>query len=357
MYDHVTRFPPFGRFKQVQRPRFIGEAGDRVKKTVSVAIGFLLSFLFIYLAFRNVDVKKMFSLYKGVNYVWLIPFFPVWLAELSFRALRWRLLLLPTKETDFKTMFKLVTIGLALNNILPFRLGEIARGTLAAKNYDISYVSVFSTILVERALDAIILFTMFATFSYYGNLSGGLLNYGNYFRTLLGFLIAALLTLAFSDEVLKIRLFSGFFEKHPKIKGLFEKAAMGVRCFHDFKTATAVIIFACLQWFMQILLFYFMARAFSLHGVIDIFKSMALLFTAAVAVSVPSMPGYFGNLEFALSRVMSLWDIPRDTALAFAGASHVFGYLIVTLLGVFFIYGMGHSLTGLLKSFGGGKKS
>jgi uncharacterized membrane protein YbhN (UPF0104 family) len=69
-----------------------------------------------------------------------------------------------------------------------------------------------------------------------------------------------------------------------------------------------------------------------------------LSFTGAAASSAPGMPGYFGSFELAVSAVLRAWGVPRETALAYAAASHLLPYLLITAAGLFFIYGLGRSL-------------
>jgi len=42
--------------------------------------------------------------------------------------------------------------------------------------------------------------------------------------------------------------------------------------------------------------------------------------------------------------VLTSWGIPRDVAFAYSSYQHVVGYIFMTVLGVGFIYSMGHSV-------------
>ena len=325
-----------------------------MKTKLSIAAGFLLGAVLLYLAFRNIDFRGLAGIYAKVNPVFILPFAATVVVELLARAARWRLLLNPARPVRLWDAFRLEAAGLALSNILPLRLGEVARGTFGAKLFDIPMLTVFATILVERALDVIVLFSLFAAAAYFGGITGGFMNYGGVIWAVLAGMLAALGTLVFAEEIVAHSWFAGFFARFPRVRGLFERLAMGVKAFKSLKSGFLIVAFAALQWLLDALNCYWIALAFGLGGVIDAFKSMALVFTGAMAASVPGPPGYFGNYEFTLMKVLFSWGVPKDIGFAYASYSHVLGYLLVTILGVVFVYQMGHSLGKVWGQFAGG---
>lgn len=326
-----------------------------MKAKVSIVAGFLLGAILLYFALRNIEFSKLAAIYSKVNPLYIIPVALIAALELFFRGARWRLLLTPSNPAvRVADAFKLESAGLALNNILPLRLGELARATFAAKLFKVPLITVLATILVERLLDVIVLFLMFAVAARFGGITGGFMNYGGLLWGLVAGLSAGIAVLIFADELVAHAWFSGLFARFPKVRLLFERVAMGVRGFHSFKSGALIFLFAGLQWFMDALNFYLLGIAFGLGGTLDIFKSVALVFTGAVAASVPGMPGYFGNYELAIMKVLASWGVPEDIGFAYISYAHVLGYLVITLLGVFFIYQMGHSLSRVWGEFSSG---
>lgn len=316
-----------------------------MKAKLSIVAGFLVSGLLLYLALRNIDFSNLAAIYSRVDPVYLLPFAAVGLLELVVRGARWRLLLKPSNpDISLLDAFRLETAGLALNNILPLRLGELARATFAARLFRIPLLTVLATILVERLVDVIVLFLMFVAAARLGGLTGGFLQYNGLLWALFAGVAAGIAALIFADELVAHAWFSGFFARFPRLRALFERVAMGVKGFHSFKSGALILLFAALQWLLDAVNFVLLGFAFGLSGVIDIYKGISLIFAGAAAASVPGMPGYFGNFELVLTKVLVSWGIAEDTGFAFASYSHVAGYLLVTLLGVFFVYQMGQSL-------------
>jgi hypothetical protein len=322
-----------------------------MKAKISIIAGFLIGAVLLYFAFRSIDFANLFAIYSKVRAVFIVPFVLTTLAELLFRAARWRLLLNPSKPVRLTDAFKLQAAGLALNNLLPMRLGELARATFGAGLFGIPLLTVLATILVERALDVLVLFALFAGAAWLGGITGGFLNYHSVMWTMFAGVTAAMAALIFSDELIAHHWFSGFFARFPRLRLLFERVAMGVKGFHSFRSGAMIFLYAAGQWVMDALNYYWIGLAFGLGSVLDIYRCMALVFTGAVAASVPGMPGYFGNFEFTLTRVLVTWGVPRDVGFAYASYAHVLSYMFITLLGVAFVYQMGHSLGRVWKEF------
>ncbi|MDA8132429.1 MAG: lysylphosphatidylglycerol synthase transmembrane domain-containing protein [Elusimicrobia bacterium] len=316
-----------------------------MKTKVSIAAGFAVSALLLWLALRNIEFGSLAGIYARMEPLYLLPVAAVALAELLARGARWRLLLLPSSPSvKLSDAFKLEAAGLALNNILPLRLGELVRATFAARVFSIPVVTVLATILVERLLDVIVLFLLFAAAAEFGGITGGLFAYNGLMWTLVAGVAAGIAALIFSDELVAHAWFSGFFARFPRVRAVFERVAMGVKGLHTFRSGSLIFLFAALQWLFDALNFWLLARAFGLGGTIDAFRSVALIFAGAAAASVPGMPGYFGNYELVLVKVLKGWGVQEGVGFAFVSCMHVFIYVFITLLGVAFIYQMGQSL-------------
>ena len=213
-----------------------------MKAKISIAAGFLVGGVLLFLAFRNIDFRELVAIYARVNPWYILPFMATGLLELLFRSARWRLLLNPTRPVRLWDAFRLETAGLAMSNILPLRLGEVMRGTFGARIFGIPMITVFSTIVVERALDVIVLFAIFACAAWLGGITGGFMNYDELLWLLLAGLAAAMGALIFSDEIIAHHWFAGFFARFPRVRALFEKVAAGVKGFHSFRSGALILV-------------------------------------------------------------------------------------------------------------------
>lgn len=327
--------------------------GRRMKKRISIAVGAAVSLGFLYLAFRNVDREIFLRSVSSADWRWFFPLAAVVTADLLIRGLKWKLLLAPLTRAGFYDCFRLQSIGLGLNNVLPFRLGELARAAFAANLFRLPVLTVISTIVVERVLDLLVIVGLFLAAAALGGMGGMAAQYAHFFWAGLGGVLVAVGALVFAEEVADSPLLRKFFRRLPALEKAFRQAAQGAKALHRPRAAVMVILLGFFQWSLNILNMYFAARAFGADDLLTFTRGVTLLFTSAAAASVPGVPGYFGNVEYAQARVMAGWGLDMNVGVALAGWAHIAGYMIQTVAGLLFLYGMGQSLGQVWRDFSG----
>ena len=115
--------------------------------------GILISLIALALVFYFVDWHGFLDALKHANYSFYFLALLVYLISYFFRTWAWRSLL--KEEVSFKKVFLTMNAGYLLNNILPFRLGELGRAFLLG-HAGLGFWRVFSTILIERSFDMIL---------------------------------------------------------------------------------------------------------------------------------------------------------------------------------------------------------
>ena len=79
------------------------------------------------------------------------------LAGHGIRAYKAKKLLQPVKDSGVRTQFQALLIGYLFNTLLPVRLGEIVRAVVLGRSLQISSSFMFALIVLERAVDGLIL--------------------------------------------------------------------------------------------------------------------------------------------------------------------------------------------------------
>jgi uncharacterized protein (TIRG00374 family) len=114
----------------------------------------------MYLAFKNQSPRALIAQLKDVNYLWVvISMFFGFIAIVS-RGLRWVILLqnLNFSVSKLNSIYA-VAIGYFTNIAIP-RAGEITRCTSLNQTEDVPVDKLFGTIILERAIDFIILISL-----------------------------------------------------------------------------------------------------------------------------------------------------------------------------------------------------
>ncbi|HOJ86072.1 MAG: lysylphosphatidylglycerol synthase transmembrane domain-containing protein [Elusimicrobiales bacterium] len=311
----------------------------KTKDILIASLGIIISFLLIYLSFKNADFSKFLLILKKSDISFMFLFLISTFFELVFRTLKWYLILKPNVTTDLKQLFKIEVISLGINNILPFRMGEITKIFLVSHFYAIPKTTVLSTVFIERLMDTLILFALLLLYSKLGGINI-LINKTSFFVILNFAIIAVIILFIFSDKIMihpKVKKFQNY---HPKIHSFIIKIKNGGVCFKSLGLTFLILGSGIIQWNFDVLNNFFMAKALKIHA-IDFFKAAISVFAGSLSASVPSMPGYFGNYEYAVSRVCMSWGIDKETSLLFATSVHILGYIVITLAAVIFIYSLG----------------
>ena len=319
-------------------------------------VGIVLSVALLWYALRDVDPAAVVREIKRADP--LLYLAAVIAATLVFpiRAWRWGTMLAASvPDTAFHSRFAATTIGFMGNNILPARVGEFARAYAFSKMENITVVASFGSLVVERLFDAIgVVGLLFVALSLPGVPDIG--NMGGRDLTALANTLAVLVTVALVLGV-SLVLFPertvAFVEKRvarflPRtIRRPFVDALgaflSGLTVLRSPVLLSAATVQTIALWLFNAVGFWLGFQTFG----IDIGFSGALLLQSiiALAVSIPSGPGFFGPFEAAAVFVLSgAYGIPHDKAISFAIGFHIGGFIPVTVIGLIYAWRLGISL-------------
>src|SRR5438445_5057809 len=107
------------------------------------------------------DFGQLFKYLRSGDYNLILISIPIILVGLLLRAIRWRVLLLPLGSPSIGISFSSMMLGYLANNLLPMRAGEVVRAYALGRQSSISKSAVLATIVVERAVDGIIMILVF----------------------------------------------------------------------------------------------------------------------------------------------------------------------------------------------------
>jgi hypothetical protein len=113
--------------------------------------GLFISAIAIFFLIRFSNWREVLQAASLIDLALLVPALVFFLISMGFRALAWRVLL--QNKVGYGRVFLTLNEGYLLNNIFPFRLGELGRAFLMSQATDFSGFFVISTIVIERAYD------------------------------------------------------------------------------------------------------------------------------------------------------------------------------------------------------------
>lgn len=125
---------------------------DRRRLTVLLA-GVGISGLCLWYAFKGVEFLSAINLMARVAPLYLLGSVLYGLTSLLARAVRWRMLLSGIKVVHHSSMASATFIGIAANNLLPMRLGELVRAWILARRETLPLLTVLASVGLERLMD------------------------------------------------------------------------------------------------------------------------------------------------------------------------------------------------------------
>ena len=234
-----------------------------------------------------------------------------------------------------------LVVGFTVNNLLPLRVGEVARTYLLNRWCRIPYGATIASLVVERVLDglslAMLLLVALSVVPAPGYLrwAGGV--------AALGFLSgAALLALGAwrTSAITAIARFAARFLPSrfgAVVERLAASFARALVLVHDPVRLTRVLGLSLLAWCFELGLFYMLLLSFRLPASYP----LALLVgsSANFATLVPSSPGYAGTFDGVLTKVLGdVAGIAAGQAFAYDVVVHATLFLPVVVVGTLVLW-------------------
>lgn len=317
-----------------------------LSRRFSIGLGLVLTGLFLWLALRNVDFPELRGVLAAARWRWLAAMGGLVLSDLLIRALRWKLLL-GRAEISWTILFRLEAIGLAVNNVLFARLGELARAALAARLLRLPLPTALASVAVERVLDVAALLTLFV-------LAAGAsaeLVVASVRQAALLLLTAALAGLIFLILAERALELEGVLERRlrpwPKVHRFIEQLAMGAAVLQRPSAALPIIALSLGLWLNGAAMYWTAAQALGLERLMAGARSVLVLSWAGAGAALPAAPGAIGTFEAMVKAILEKLGASPHQAFGYAVFVHMTNYLFVTGLGLAYLSRLGLSLTGL----------
>lgn len=309
-------------------------------KSYKFWIGILISGIFVYLTFKDVDLKNFFKTLIKVSYLYL-PFLLLLLFIAFYgRALRWRYLL--GKEIKIKThnLFSYIIIGFMVNNVLPARIGEFVRAYIIGKKENISKSFAFSTIVVERVFDGMVILLLFLPTIFFYPLpqwvkKTGLL-VGLFYPLILIILIILKIHKEWVLKLVKIVIEPVSPTLLLKVKGILTSFIQGLDVLHRLKSLIIILLYTFIVWTATSLMFYVGFLCFDIS--LPFYACFFVFGMVFVGVMIPASPGFIGTFHwFCLQAFLLLGIKDESLAASYAFFMHMINYLCVTSVGLLYL--------------------
>jgi uncharacterized protein (TIRG00374 family) len=276
--------------------------------------------------------------YGTLPLIWIVIAAFYWL-----KAWRWKLLLKPVG--DFHTLRDLVPpmmIGFAFNNLLPAHLGDFARAVIFARQTGMKATASLSTIVLERVFDIVaILLLLGCGLAFVPGLDPSVRNTALLFAALASVFVVLALIYVFWTKPF-VGLVEGLLARLPliparlrtKLAGLLEAGADGLASLKHPRLLAGIFASSLGQWVLNGVMVYLALASFGVY--VSPLVSCIVLGVTALAVAVPSSPGYVGVIQACFMSVLQLFTSDQANVFAASVYYHVAQFIPVTLIGLYY---------------------
>ena len=291
-------------------PRALGQASIAL---LGLVVGLGLG----YLAIRGVDWGGVAEALRSVPVSAVAAAVAVVLASARVRAWRWRVTFAHVPVATFR-LFQVENAALGVNNLSPVRMGgEVVSLAILALRDKVAVGAVLATIIMTRALD--LTFTLL--FIGVGILSAREL-------TDLARPVAFVSVFAFAMLIglLNLRFIVRRVPMLARLPGVasFEEAISEL--WADRPRLAVTFGLTATYWLALAPAGFLLGQSMGIE--LSLFQFMLVVLGAVFfATATPGLPGAVGAFEFAVIQLLRLWDVPQDTALAYAIVLHLILFL------------------------------
>jgi len=309
-------------------------------------IGLVISAVFLWWALKGLVLADVMHALQGLDYWWLVPAIAVYFVGVWVRTWRWHFLLRPIKAISTTSLFPIVTIGYAANNIFPARAGEVLRAIVLKRHEGVAIPASLATIIVERVYDGVVMLAfVFVNLNELTKLTGTSGFVGD-IRTLaivgtmafLGALGIFLMAAMFPERALNItgliaqRLVPQRYRE--KLIDIAEKFLGGLAALRSPREALMVFLTSVVIWLIETIKYWLLMHAFPFQ--VSFFTLMLMNGISNLVTTIPSAPGYIGTFDASGIAVLTAFGVGYTLAAVYTLVLHAALWFPITMLGLYY---------------------
>jgi uncharacterized protein (TIRG00374 family) len=303
-----------------------------MKKAKLITIsGLVLSAVLLFVSLRGVDFREIGRTLQQAD-LRLLPvpliFFAISLCLASFRWSK-----IAGSGTRFRDTFTALLIGLFVNNVLPARIGEVARGYVLSKRTRLSFTVGFSTVLLDRFFDLTGLLLITLIFMPRHSLPPMVYKALLLLVLLLLICVAGIILLSregvarhVSGKLLSLeksflnRLAHRVIEIQENLKRISSPLML-----------VSLVLISFVSWMSMSTALYVVAVALGVPVSFSYIPFVCALLN--MGLTVPSSPGYVGVYQFLLVYLLGIFGIPKTQAFTISILYHASWFIPYIVIG------------------------
>jgi uncharacterized protein (TIRG00374 family) len=316
-------------------------------RSLRIALSVAISAVFLAFAVRGVDWGEAWAAVRAANYVWVLLMFPVTIWTLFIRAQRWRVFLHAVGVPPLRPLVSATNIGFLANMVLPLRIGEVVRPVLLSRRAGLPLSGVLASVLLERIFDMFTILFLFGVSASLVTVSDQVRQWG-WMLSGLALAVAAVIVVIRVQEHLFLRLARQVSRLLPaRVGGPAYGFAEGfVKALEMLDSPMAYVrAFAWSLYLWLAIATIYVLGFWAFHLDVPLLRGALVLTTlVAIAVSVPSAPGFVGAFQLGCVIGLRIFGVAESPALAFSIVLHLTQFIGIIGAGLYSLWAENISL-------------
>lgn len=336
-------------------PRVLWLTPLSFRRVLTLLASLAVTAVFLALALNSVDFGRLARAIAAADYRLVLLGGVFTFSGYLLRTKRWQRFLAPTKLVPLMRLFPVLVIGFALNNLLPGRPGEFARPYALGKREQLSKTLGFATIVIERVADglALVVFLLLALLAAAAlglDLPPLAQAIGAAATAIFGIALVVLLFLLLREQ-LALSIFQRLARVLPRgiavrLERMLGSFTVGLHSLKSPGDVATIIALSLMVWGFESVSYFCMLSAFGAlpslaeRGVAAVFMMVLI----NLGIMIPAAPGGLGPFEAAAVFALASFGLDETTAASVALTAHAVQYLLITVMGLVFVWREGISL-------------
>jgi glycosyltransferase 2 family protein len=286
---------------------------------IKTALGYLLAFGGLAWVLHDIDWMILGKAMTDIRWIWVAPALLFDIFSYVSQGWRWQLLLKPQGNLSILRSTQAIYAGLFINEILPMRLGEIARAFLVARWMEKDFTAILPSMAVERLQDAVWLVVSFGLAAIFVPLPENLLRVADILG-MLTFLAVIVFVLLVTHRPKKIpdiastsTISAGIRSSLSRLMGTFTR---GFRQIGLSPAMYGSLFISFLLLLFQALAYWILMPACGLKT--PFWTGMVIFLIVHVGTAIPNAPANIGSYQFFTVLGLTLFGEDKTAATAFS---------------------------------------
>lgn len=306
------------------------------------------------MAMRQMEWQHVLKVLSHLQvYPWIIYSAVCYLSGHLIRGLRTQLLVSRDTKISVLTASNIVVVGYAVNNILPVRIGELARAGMLSERTGIPVSQSLTVVFLERLFDGMVILILLIISAFTLGLEKEVQENIFWASLVFGIASAFILFIIIAPNRFLTRISKLIYSVKPEWHDLIMRFTMGITHGISYLSSLSnilrILLISFLVWCCDVFSYFLLIPIFSLK--LNLLQAVFVMAITNLGIIRPSGPGHIILFRSFCVQGLTLLGVVHSSALHFAILIHLVIYILLSLWGGCYIlwYGITLGLTLNLK--------